>query len=84
MSEYHRWMSAAELTSEASEACAVDSLYVLSAGLPEAGPDSSDTMLATAVSGSVSGAMDISHKTRDHGTRTYTSAYRLMTKSPET
>jgi len=34
-------MPAAELTSEASEACAVDSLYVLSAGLPEAGPDSS-------------------------------------------
>ena len=54
MSEGHRWMPAAELTSEASEACAVDSLYVvLSAGLPEAGPDSSATVLATAVSGSV-------------------------------
>ena len=68
-------MPAAELTSEASEACAVDSLYVLSAGLPEAGPDSSDTVLATAVSGSVRGAMDISHKTKDDGTRAYPSTY---------
>ena len=68
-------MPAVELTSVASEACAVDSLYVLSAGLSRRGRTPPAAVLATAVSGSVRGAMDISHKTKDDGTRAYPSTY---------